>query len=46
MAVQTVQEPGRLAAVSDALGRRGCTLDSKASRQTLEGAGFNRFNMV
>lgn len=32
----TVQEPGRLAAVSDALGRRGCTLDSKATPSGLE----------
>ncbi|CAL1145970.1 unnamed protein product [Cladocopium goreaui] len=36
VAVQTVQEPGRLAAVSDALGRRGCTLDSKATPSGLE----------
>lgn len=35
VAVQ-VQEPGRLAAVSDALGRRGYTLDSKATPSGLE----------
>ena len=46
VAAQTVQEPGRLAAVSDALSRRGCSLDSKASRQTLEGAGFNQTVLI